>query len=106
MFLLILAAGLARRYGRAKQLEPVGPSGQILLDYAIHDAWLAGFGEIVFIVRPDMEQSLRAHLADMHGSNRRFTFRHQLFMEEERLLGTGHAVLAAGSALSGPFGVC
>lgn len=104
--LAILAAGLARRYGRAKQLEPVGPSGQILLDYAIHDAWLAGFDEIVLVVRPDMEETLRAHLLQIHGSTRRFVFRHQLFMGEERLLGTGHAVLAAAPDLSGPFCVC
>ncbi|MGH7656830.1 MAG: nucleotidyltransferase family protein, partial [Gemmatimonadales bacterium] len=106
VFLLILAAGLARRYGRAKQLEPVGPTGQILLDYAVHDARLAGFDRIVLVVRPDMEDLLRAHLTDIHGSTRGFAFRHQFFMGEERLLGTGHAVLAAATALSGPFGVC
>lgn len=104
--LVILAAGLARRFGRPKQLEAVGPTGQLLLDYAIHDARRAGFDEIALVIRPDVEALLRAHLISIHGSTRGVSFLPQLFMGEERLLGTGHAVLAAAPAISGPFGVC
>ena len=48
--LLILAAGMGSRYGGLKQLDPVGPSGEIVLDYSIYDALRAGFGRVVFVI--------------------------------------------------------
>ena len=51
--LLILAAGLGRRYGGVKQLEQVGPAGETLLDYAAYDALRAGFGRLVFVILPN-----------------------------------------------------
>ena len=53
--LVILAAGLSSRFGAAKQLEPVGPSGEAILDYAIYDAVRAGFADVLLVVRPEME---------------------------------------------------
>jgi len=57
--LVILAAGIGRRFGGAKQLEPVGPSGESILDYSIYDALASGFDRIVFVVREGMEAAFR-----------------------------------------------
>jgi hypothetical protein len=113
--LLILAAGLAERYGRPKQLDPVGPGGQALLDYAIFDARREGFGRVVLVTRAALAPELGAHLERIHGPL-------PLAFVEQRLddlpggagppagrtrpWGTGHAVYAAREALDGPFAVC
>jgi hypothetical protein len=55
--LIVLAAGLGRRFGADKQLTRVGPEGQTLLDFTLHDAWRAGFGRVVFVLRPDLLSS-------------------------------------------------
>jgi len=60
--LVILAAGLGSRYGGLKQMDPVGPGGQTILDYSIYDAHRAGFGKIVFIIRRDFAEAFRARL--------------------------------------------
>ncbi len=52
--LIVLAAGLGRRFGADKQIARVGPEGQTLLDFTLHDAWRAGFGRVVFVLRPDL----------------------------------------------------
>jgi hypothetical protein len=61
--LVILAAGMSTRYGRLKQLEPVGPSGETLLDYGIFDARRAGFDRVVCVIRREIEEAIRTHLA-------------------------------------------
>ena len=57
--LVIMAAGMGSRYGGLKQIDPVGPSGEIVLDYSIFDAIGAGFGKVVFIIRPEIESDFR-----------------------------------------------
>ena len=58
--LLIMAAGIGSRFGGGiKQLAPVGPNGEIIMDYSIHDAIKAGFNKIVFIIRKDIEADFR-----------------------------------------------
>src|SRR5580658_4447964 len=57
--LLIMAAGMGSRYGGLKQIEPVGPSGEAIIDYSIYDALRAGFGKLVFILRKEIEQAFR-----------------------------------------------
>ena len=58
--LVIMAAGIGSRFGGGiKQLAPVGPSGDIIMDYSIHDALEAGFNKIVFIIRHDLEKDFR-----------------------------------------------
>ena len=57
--LVVMAAGLGSRYGGIKQLAPVGPSGQIIMDYSIFDAVRAGFDKVVFIIRKDLEEDFR-----------------------------------------------
>ena len=57
--LLILAAGMGSRYGGLKQIDPMGPSGETILDYSVFDAARAGFGKVVFVIRPDFERDFR-----------------------------------------------
>ena len=58
--LVVMAAGIGSRFGGGiKQLAPVGPNGEIILDYSIHDAVAAGFDKLVFIIRKDIEQDFR-----------------------------------------------
>jgi NDP-sugar pyrophosphorylase family protein len=57
--LLILAAGMGSRYGGLKQIEPVGPGGETIIDYSIYDALRAGFGKLVFVIRKDIEQPFK-----------------------------------------------
>jgi hypothetical protein len=113
--LCILAAGIGSRFGGFKQMEPVGPGGEILLDYAIYDARKAGFGTIVFVVTKKLEPDFRGYMESRYGSGADFAYVHQ---ELDNLpagfgvpagrikpWGTGHAVLAAEQALTVPFAV-
>ena len=114
--LVILAAGLSTRYGRPKQLEPVGPEGEALLDYAVHDAWLAGFTKIVFVIRHEQESAFRDHAHTVYGDRVDVAFAYQEMWDlpavfapppaRRRPWGTGHAVLAARDCVDGPFAVC
>ena len=54
--LLVLAAGIGNRYGGLKQIDPVGPGGETIIDYSIYDALRAGFGKVVFVIRQEIEQ--------------------------------------------------
>jgi UTP-glucose-1-phosphate uridylyltransferase len=57
--LLVLAAGMGSRFGGLKQIEPVGPSGETIIDYSIYDALRAGFGKLVFVIRKDIEEAFK-----------------------------------------------
>ena len=57
--LLVLAAGMGSRYGGLKQIDPVGPAGETIIDYSVYDAIRAGFGKLVFVIRKDIEQSFK-----------------------------------------------
>lgn len=109
---VLLAAGASRRFGRLKQLEPVGPAGEALVDYAIHDAHAAGFGAIVVVVRPDIDEAVRSHVGE-RWRNVPIEFAHQTMdaptapsgRGRESPWGTGHAVLAARPHLESYFAV-
>ena len=60
--LLVMAAGLGSRYGGStlKQIDPVGPNGEFIIDYSIYDAAKAGFSQVIFIIKPEMEQVFRS----------------------------------------------
>ena len=113
--LMVLAAGMGSRYGGLKQLDAVGPDGEILMDYSVYDAIKAGFGEIVFIIREEFAEAFRALMAPKLDSlvNWRCVFQDADDLPEgykrpanrERPWGTGHAVLAARDVLRGPFAV-
>jgi CTP:molybdopterin cytidylyltransferase MocA len=57
--LLVLAAGMGSRYGGLKQLDPVGPDNETIMDYSIFDARRAGFGKVVFVIRKEMEDAFK-----------------------------------------------
>lgn len=103
--LLILAAGLGSRFGGNKQLEGLGPGGQAFFDYSIYDATKAGFDRVVMVTRTDIEQMTRDHIARTQPADLDITYVRQdeLGPPRDKPWGTGHAVLAAGSAIDGPF---
>ncbi len=111
--LVVLAAGQARRFGRLKQLEPVGPSGEALFEYLVHDAIRAGCDRVVFLTRPDLEARLRRHVADRLGHALRVDYVTQESGDVPRGFrspvgrrkpwGTGHAVLAVRHVVREPF---
>ncbi|HEX6091342.1 MAG TPA: NTP transferase domain-containing protein [Gemmatimonadales bacterium] len=112
--LVILAAGMGSRFGGMKQLASVGPAGETLMDYSIHDALRAGFGSAVFIIRPEMEETFRDFAGQRYGKRLAFRTVHQRLEdvppgvpvpERPKPWGTGQAVLAAEPAVAGAFAV-
>src|SRR5271165_817090 len=111
--LLVLAAGMGSRYGGLKQIDPVGPSGETLLDYAVFDAIRAGFGRAVFVIRRDFEDAFRSTVAAKYSGRIAYECVFQstddlpagcaAAARRERPWGTGHAVWCARGALDGPF---
>ncbi len=115
--LVIMAAGLGSRYGGVKQIERLGPDGEILMEYAIYDALRAGFDALVLIIKPEMEADCRALFGDRieraTGLRIRYAFQHTagawdgvpIPAARRRPLGTVHAVLSARDAIDRPFAV-
>ncbi len=111
--LVVLAAGLATRYGKIKQLEPVGPSEEALMDYAIFDAARAGFTRVVLVIRRELEIDFLEHLGHRFGRTLDISLVFQtledlpagfsLPADRVKPWGTAHAVLTAASEMSGPF---
>lgn len=64
--LIIMAAGMGSRYGGLKQLDPVGPNGEAILDYSVYDAMRAGIDKIVFIIRHDFEEQFKNEVASKY----------------------------------------
>ena len=64
--LLVLAAGMGSRYGGLKQMDGVGPHGEIIMDYSIEDAIRAGFGKVVFVIRHSFEEEFKRHINADH----------------------------------------
>jgi hypothetical protein len=111
--LLVLAAGMGSRYGGLKQIDPVGPAGETIIDYSIYDALRAGFGKLVFVIRHDIEQPFR----EVVGSRfeRRIAVEY-VYQELDKLppghslpagrtkpWGTTHAILMAEPIVKEPF---
>jgi NDP-sugar pyrophosphorylase family protein len=113
--LVVLAAGLGRRYGGLKQLEPVGPSGEALMEYSIFDALGTGFDRVVLVIRPDTEEEFRSFLGSRLADHVCLSYAHQTLRQlpygltppRQRIKpwGTGHAVLATEDKVRGPFAV-
>jgi dTDP-glucose pyrophosphorylase len=113
--LLVLAAGIGSRYGGLKQIDPVGPDGEIIIDYSIYDAVRAGFGKVVFVIRQDIERDFRQAIGDRISDRIEVDYAYQELenlpagyaVPEGRVKpwGTAHAVLSAQNQINGPFGV-
>jgi len=111
--LLILAAGMGSRYGGLKQLDAMGPSGEVVLDYSVFDAIRAGFGKVVFVIRRDFEEQFRTQIGSKFGDRIQVDYAFQdindlpegFSVPEGRTKpwGTAHAVLAAESVVNEPF---
>lgn len=110
-----MAAGAARRYGGLKQLAPVGPGGEAIMEYSIADALAGGFGRVVLVIRKEFEQQFRDKFVDRARGAAPIDFAFQelesgvpaahLPVEREKPWGTGHAVLCAKDLIDRPFAV-
>jgi choline kinase len=113
--LVILAAGMASRYGSMKQIQSFGPSGETIMDYSIYDAIKAGFGKVVFIIRKDFaenfknifEPKLKGRIATdyVYQSLDSFIGNKQVPADRTKPWGTAHAVLCCKDAVKEPFAV-
>lgn len=111
--LLILAAGMGSRYGGLKQLDPMGPHGETVLDYSVFDALRAGFGKVVFVIRKDFEEDFRSKVGSRFDKHIPVEYAFQSLTDlpegftvpEGRVKpwGTTHAVLAAEQQVKEPF---
>lgn len=99
-----MAAGLGSRFGGVKQLARVGPNGESILDFSIKDGLAAGFGDVVLIIRSDIEADVREHIAGQHGELPvRYVRQDDLGPARDKPWGTLHAMLSAVDAIDGPF---
>lgn len=114
--LLVLAAGMGSRYGGLKQMDGVGPNGEIIMDYSIEDAISAGFGKVVFVIRHSFEQAFKAKINAEHFGGRiavEYVFQELDMLPQgftvpegrEKPWGTNHAILMAKEAIHEPFAV-
>ena len=114
--LLVLAAGMGSRYGGLKQMDGVGPNGEIIMDYSINDAIRAGFGKVVFVIRHSFEQEFKAKINAEHFGNRiqvEYVFQELDYLPEgvkvpegrEKPWGTNHAILMAKDVIHEPFAI-
>ena len=113
--LVVLAAGMGSRYGGMKQLDPVGPAGQLIIDYSIYDARRAGFEKVIFIIRKENEADFRAAIGDRLSHLMEVGYAFQALEDlpapytvpagRTKPFGTGQAVLSARSLIEGPFAV-
>ena len=113
--LVVMAAGMASRYGGNKQIAGMGPNGEILLEYSVCDAIRAGFSKVVFIIRPDMLDAVKQICGDKLSRKIRVEYSFQDYsslpgwyaVPEGRVkpYGTVHAVLCARGCVDGPFAV-
>jgi hypothetical protein len=113
--LVVMAAGIGSRYGGFKQIDPIGPGGEIVLDYSIYDALKAGFGKVVFVIRKDIEIAFREKIGSTVEKRVNTTYIYQELCdvpagfsvpnERKKPWGTAHAVLCCKKSVYTPFAV-
>ena len=113
--LLVMAAGMGSRFGGLKQIEPMGPNGEFLIDYSIYDAKLAGFTKVVFIIKEEnynlfketvgkrVESHIETEYVIQDASNLEEAY--PALKERVKPLGTGHAILCAKDKIDTPFAI-
>ncbi len=112
---MVLAAGMGSRYGGLKQMDPMGPNGETVLDYSVFDALRAGFGRVVFVIRRDFEQAFRDGVGAKFCDRIEVEYAFQSLEDlpegyvvpvgREKPWGTAHAIRAARDLVNGPFAV-
>ena len=113
--LVVMAAGMGSRYGGLKQIDPVGPNGQIIMHYSIYDAWKAGFRRVVFIIKEELRDAFRERIGNAAEKLMQVDY---VFQSPDKLpegctmpegrtkpLGTGHAIYCVRGVVSEPFAV-
>ena len=113
--LLIMAAGLGSRYGGNKQIDRIGPNGEILMEYSIHDAVEAGFDKVVFVIRKSMDEQFREMIGDKIAKKVKVEYAFQEYdslpggfvppADRSKPYGTVHAVMCAKDVIHEPFAV-
>lgn len=113
--LVLLAAGMGSRYGGVKQIDGVGPGGEAIIDYSIYDALRAGFTDLCFVVRAEIEDAVREFFAGKFPPDVRVSFAiqslddipgdHVIPGDRSKPWGTAHAMYAARRLVDTPFGV-
>lgn len=113
--LFVLAAGMGSRYGGLKQLDPLGPQGQTIMDYSIFDAIRAGFGKVVFVIRKDFEEDFRRSILSKYEghipvevvfqSTDKLPEGYTCPEERTKPWGTNHAVMMGADVINEPFAV-
>ena len=113
--LVVMAAGMGSRYGGMKQIDPVGPNGQVIMDYSLYDARRAGFETVVFVIKHEIEEAFKAAIGDRVSKVMQVHYAFQQLDElpagytipegRAKPWGTCHAVLAAKPFIDGPFAV-
>ena len=113
--LVIMAAGMGSRFGGLKQMTPVDDQGHIIIDFSLFDAWRAGFRDIVFIIKPELEETFREAIGSRMERYFHVSYVHQTLdklpegfsVPEGRTKpwGTGHAVACCQGVVNGPFAV-
>ena len=111
--LVIMAAGMGSRFGGLKQIEPVGPSGEIIADYSVYDAKKAGFERVVFIIRKENEDYFKEHIISKFNDKIEveLAFQELSYIPEDvilpegrvKMLGTGHALYCAQDYIDDDF---
>ena len=111
--LLIMAAGMGSRFGGLKQLTPVSSEGEIIMDFSLYDAMLAGFSKVVFVIKEEMEEDFRKLIDERAGKHMEVEYVFQKIDDlpegyevpegREKPWGTAHAVMAARDVIDGPF---
>ena len=111
--LLVLAAGMGSRYGGLKQVDPVGPNGETIIDYCIHDAIRGGFGKVVFVIRHDIEAAFREAVGARFEKRLPVEYAFQELNKipapftvppnRKKPWGTAHAILMAADLIREPF---
>lgn len=113
--LVVMAAGMGSRYGGLKQIDPVGPNGEIILDYSVFDAAEAGFDRVIFVIKHEIEEDFKKITDGRYDEKIEVEYAFQdmtdlpegFFVPEGRVKpwGTGQAVLACRKLIDGPFAV-
>lgn len=113
--LLVLAAGMGSRYGGLKQIDPMGPNGETILDYSVYDAIRAGFGKVVFIIRPDFADAFKTQVSPKFAGKIEIDYAYQTLDKlpagyslpegREKPWGTTHAILCAKEQVKENFAV-